>query len=131
MCVCVCVCLRRRHTRYSGSVILVPTHGSNTGQNIVPGLRRSAVSVRDVCHSPQLTLPHRGSPSEMEQSEASVMGKRLSTSTSHLGMRKAQKLSKGPSQPADNEHGKSTKNVVQHSLIMHHLMPQTSSTITT
>jgi len=126
-----CVCLWHHHMSYSGSVILVPTHASNSAHNIVPALRRSAVSVRDVCHSPLSTdssaNPDGQSPSEMQQPEASVMGKRLSTSTSHLGTRKAQRFSKGTAQAVDNEHvtdknGKNAKSVVQQLSVMYVLM---------
>ena len=122
------VCLWYHNTSYSGSVILVPTHASHNAQNIAPGLRRSAVSVRDVSHSARSTAssanPDGQSPAEMESSEATGMGKRLSVSTSHLGTRKAQKLSKGTSQTADSENvidtnGKSTKNIAQQSLVMY------------
>jgi len=110
---------------YPGSVILVPTHTSNSGQNIVPALRRSAVSVRDVSRSPR-PAASSPNPDEMEFSEASVMGKRLSASTNHLGTGKAQKLSKGMSQTTDSMHVfitvcKSTKNALQQSLIVYHL----------
>jgi len=117
MLACV-LCLWRRDTLYSGSVILVPTHASNNAPNIPSALRRSAVSVRDVSHSPRFAVasadPDGQTASEMAPSEASGMGKRLSVSTSHIGTRKAQKLSKGTSQAMDDNHvidtdGKNTK----------------------
>jgi len=109
---------------YPGSVILVLTHSSsNSAQNIVPALRRSAVSVRDICHSPRsaVTSANSGgqSPAEMEFAESSIMGKRLSASTNQLGTTKAQKLSKGTSWTMDSKHVIDTLVNIMRSILQH------------
>jgi len=96
--------LRRCHTSYLGSVVLVPTHSA---QNVALSLRRSAGSVRDVSRSPltvaESTNLNGGSLSSAELAESSVTVKRMSASTSHLGASNAKKLCKGTAPPTEDK----------------------------